>query len=75
MNGVETFARDKNLLEHVDILKKGAQVAQNPDAFEQIESLDHGELEALRQERDRKWKHPMALYVTIMVCSIGAAVQ
>jgi hypothetical protein len=75
MDDVETFARDKNLLEIVDVLKKGAQVAQNPGNFEQIESLDQGELEALRQEKDHKWKHPRTLYATIVVCSIGAAVQ
>jgi hypothetical protein len=75
MDDVEIFAREKNLLEFVDVLKKGAQVAQNPGNFEQIESLEQGEVEALRQEKDNKWKHPLTLYLTIAVCSIGAAVQ
>lgn len=75
MDRVETFARDNGLLEFVDVLKKGARVAQNPGNFEEIESLEQEELEALRQEKDHKWKHPRSLYLTIMVCSIGAAVQ
>lgn len=75
MHDVETFASDNNLLDFVNVLKKGAQVAQNPDNFEQMENLDQDELEALRKERDHKWKHPFTLYATIAVCSIGAAVQ
>lgn len=75
MDGVEMFARDKNLLEFVDLLKKGARIAQDPGNFEQIESLDRGEVEVLRKERDHKWNHPITLYLTIAVCSIGAAVQ
>jgi hypothetical protein len=75
MDDVETFAHDKNLEDYVDILKKGAQVAQNPHDFEQVESLEPAELEALKQEKDHKWKHPITLYLTIITCSIGAAVQ
>jgi hypothetical protein len=75
MDDVEIFAREKNLEEYVDILKKGARVAQNPHNFEGVESLEPAELEALRQERDHKWKHPIVLYLTIVTCSIGAAVQ
>lgn len=75
MDDVETFAREKNLLDIVDVLKKGAQVAQNPGAFEEIESLDHEELAALRQEKASKWKQPTTLYLTIIICSVGAAVQ
>ena len=41
------------------------------------ESLDltEEEKDALRIEVTRKWKHPTKLYITIVVCSIGAAVQ
>ena len=75
MDDVETFARDHDLLELVDILKKGARVAQNPGSFEENESLDQKELELLRQEKDHKWKHPITLYLTVALCSMGAAVQ
>ena len=69
------FARNNNLLEFVDVLKKGARVAQDPESFEQIESLEPQELEALKGEKLHKWKQPLTLYFTIVTCSIGAAVQ
>lgn len=43
-------------------------------SFERLD-LSEDEKEALRVEVSHKWKHPMKLYVTIVVCSIGAAVQ
>ncbi|PSN67775.1 hypothetical protein BS50DRAFT_348632 [Corynespora cassiicola Philippines] len=75
MADVEEFANDKGLTDIIPVLKKGALVAQNPAAFEEIELLDDDDREALRQEKAHKWRHPMALYFTIIVCSIGAAVQ
>ncbi|KAH7117556.1 hypothetical protein B0J11DRAFT_87834 [Dendryphion nanum] len=75
LRDVEDFAREKDLEDIIPILKKGALVAQDPSRFEEIESLDDVERDALIQERDRKWHHPKALFWTIIVCSIGAAVQ
>lgn len=60
------------------LLRKGALVAQDPANYEDIdgaEKLDELEVEALRNEVLHKWKQPLALYVTIITCSIGAAVQ
>ncbi|OHE92134.1 hypothetical protein CORC01_12589, partial [Colletotrichum orchidophilum] len=57
------------------LLKKGALVAQNPALFESIEELDEGERDALRQEVTHRWKHPWALYYTIILNSIAAAIQ
>jgi MFS family permease len=37
--------------------------------------LEEDEKDALRTEVSRKWKHPAKLYITIVICSIGAAVQ
>lgn len=71
---VERFAAEKGLNEHVNLLKKGALVAQDPGNYENMD-LEEDEKEALRIEVTRKWKHPMLLYVTIFTCSIGAAVQ
>ncbi|KAF2006144.1 hypothetical protein P154DRAFT_603506 [Amniculicola lignicola CBS 123094] len=75
MRDVEEFAHDKDLDDLIPILKKGALVAQDPSKFEEVESLDEDELVALRNEKLHKWKHPFALYFTIITCSIGAAVQ
>lgn len=75
MQDVEDFANDKDLTDILPYLKKGALVAQDPHKFEEIEILEDEEREALRQEKAHKWKHPFSLYLTIVVCSIGAAVQ
>lgn len=75
MKNVEDFAREFGLESDIPILKKGALVAQNPPAFEQIEELDTAERDALRNEVLHKWRQPRALYVTVILCSVGAAVQ
>ena len=59
----------------IPLLKKGALVAQDPPAFEQIPELDEVERDALRNEVLHKWRQPGALYFTVILCSIGAAVQ
>lgn len=71
---VERFATENGLTEHTALLKKGALVAQDPGNYENLD-LAEDEKAALRTEVTRKWKHPTILYVTIIVCSIGAAVQ
>ncbi|KAI1258427.1 sugar transporter-domain-containing protein [Xylariaceae sp. FL1019] len=78
MRDVEAFCQEKGLEEHVLILKKGALVAQNPHAFEEIdgeEALTAEEKDALTNEVLHKWRLPWRLYLTIITCSIGAAVQ
>lgn len=75
MRDVEDFAQEKGLTDIVDVLKQGARVARDPLAFESIEDLTQDERRLLHDEVDHKWRHPFALYVTIIVCSIGAAVQ
>ncbi|KAK3944498.1 hypothetical protein QBC46DRAFT_251951 [Diplogelasinospora grovesii] len=75
---VEEFAREKGLEEHVGVLRKGALVAQDPDSYEDLtgtEKLDEAEVAALRNEVLYKWRVPRKLYLTIITCSIGAAVQ
>lgn len=75
MKDVEEFAREKDLTDIVGYLKKGALVAQDPARVENIEMLEEEEKQHLRYEKAHKWKHPLQLYITIIVCSIGAAVQ
>ncbi|MDI1489628.1 MAG: hypothetical protein OHK93_000825 [Ramalina farinacea] len=72
---VEQFAQESNMQDMAPLLKKGALVAQDPPAFESIEELDEVEREALRNEVLHKWRQPGALYFTVILCSIGAAVQ
>ena len=71
----EESAKQKELTDILPLLKKGALVAQDPPAFEKIEELDEGDKVALRQEVTHKWSQPLVLYFTIILCSIGAAVQ
>jgi MFS family permease len=78
LRDVELFAAEKGLTEHLHLLQKGALVAQDPNNYEDLHgayALDTQEVNALRNEVLHKWRHPMALYVTIFTCSIGAAVQ
>jgi hypothetical protein len=59
----------------IELLKKGALVAQDPGNYENMTELDEIEKEALRTEVTKKWTHPWKLYMTVIICSIGAAVQ
>jgi len=78
LRNVEEFAHEKDLVAAIPILRKGALVAQDPASYESIsgpEKLDDVEIEALRNEALYKWRVPRLLYLTIITCSIGAAVQ
>ncbi|KAF8528490.1 hypothetical protein BU17DRAFT_73513 [Hysterangium stoloniferum] len=75
VDNVANFAKDTNLTDISLLLRKGALVAQNPAEFESVEGLDETEREALRNEVLHKWRQPRALYLTVILCSIGAAVQ
>ncbi|KAG0653077.1 Polyol transporter [Hyphodiscus hymeniophilus] len=78
LKNVADFAQEKGLLEDLPLLQKGALVAQDPTNYEDIDgehALDDTEVEDLRNEVLHKWRHPKSLYITIITCSIGAAVQ
>lgn len=75
LQNVEDFAHTTNLTDILPLLKKGALVAQDPPAYEKVEELDDAERDALRNEIDHKWRQPKPLYLTVILCSIGAAVQ
>ncbi|KAI1341671.1 sugar transporter-domain-containing protein [Xylariaceae sp. FL0016] len=73
-----SFAADHGLTEHAGLLRKGALIAQDPTGFEKLEgaeALDEAEVYALNREISHKWSVPKLLYLTIITCSIGAAVQ
>ncbi|KFX93397.1 hypothetical protein O988_06847 [Pseudogymnoascus sp. VKM F-3808] len=78
LSDVEKFAEEKGLSEHVALLQKGALVAQDPHNYEDItgeHALTTVEIADLRNEILKKWSHPRTLYLTIALCSVGAAVQ
>lgn len=72
---MEEFATEYNVTDILPDLKKGALVARDPAEFESVPDLTESELTALRDEVLHKWRQPRALYFTIILCSIGAAVQ
>jgi len=78
LRDVEEFAQDKGLTENLFLLQKGALVAQDPTNYEDISgefALNEQEVDDLRDEVLHKWRQPAKLYMTIITCSIGAAVQ
>lgn len=75
---MDEFIRQKGLEEWRDVVRKGALVAQDPTGYEDIvgeEALDETEINALRDEVLHKWRANKTLLMTIITCSIGAAVQ
>lgn len=85
----EEFVTQKGLGRHMRLFKTAALVAQGPTDFELINGLkvadpadyegvrllEEEELEALRDEPRKRFKHPRELYWTIVLCSVGAIVQ
>ena len=71
----EEFARECGLTEHVALMQRGALVAQSPYAFREMDSITEVERRALGQELIQKWRQPRALYMTVIVCFLGAAIQ
>ncbi|BGP51893.1 hypothetical protein JCM10450v2_007853 [Rhodotorula kratochvilovae] len=69
------FAREKGLGEFEDEFAKGAQVGQDPLAFESLTILDDADRNVLRREVTHKWDQPWQLYALTICCSMAAAVQ
>jgi hypothetical protein len=72
---VETFANENNLTEILPLLRKGALVAQSPNAYNDIPELDDEEKAALLVEHEKRWSHTRTLYLTVILNSIAAAIQ
>lgn len=75
LRDVQVFAQEKGLLDHLELLKRGALLAQRPAEYQQIQELSTEEKDAVGHEYAHKWSHPFLLYMTIFTCSIGAATQ
>ncbi|KPV73265.1 uncharacterized protein RHOBADRAFT_65418 [Rhodotorula graminis WP1] len=69
------FAREKGLGEYEEEFAKGAQVAQDPLAFESLTMLNDEDRNVLRREITHKWHQPWQLYFLTICCSMAAAVQ
>lgn len=87
----EDFVTQKGLGKHMRLFKTAALVAQgpaeadygsinalilaHPAAYEGVRPIEEEELDALKDELRKRWKHPRELYWTIVLCSVGAIVQ
>jgi hypothetical protein len=72
---VDEFVAEQSLQDISPLLRAGALVAQSPQDFEDIPELSEDDKVVLRREVTHKWSQPRALYFTIILCSVGAAVQ
>ncbi|KAF8885214.1 major facilitator superfamily domain-containing protein [Infundibulicybe gibba] len=72
---VEEFARERGMEDMTLLLQKGALLAQNPKQFESIPDLDESDKAIIRRETTHKWSQPRDLYLTVVICSLAAAVQ
>lgn len=75
MADVEKFANEHDLNDILPLLKKGALIGQRPTEAGSIPELDEQDRHVLREEVTRRWHHPWALYYTIILNSIAAAIQ
>lgn len=75
ISDVRTFAEDHGLAHITGLLTKGALVARDPLSFDKVPGLTVAEIEAIRDELMHRWRQPRTLYLTVALCSIGAAVQ
>lgn len=75
LRDVDQFANDHQLTDILPLLRKGALIARDPANFQTVEGLTEVEAEAIRNEVLHRWRQPWSLYFTIILCSIGAAVQ
>ncbi|KAF7981549.1 hypothetical protein HWV62_33149 [Athelia sp. TMB] len=75
LRNVEAFAQEKQLEHILPQLRKGAILAQNPLEYETLDVLDQADRDVIRNEHEHKWSHPWTLYITVFLCSIGAATQ
>ena len=72
---IDEFAKSNNLEEILPLLVKGGLVAREPSKFASVPDITEAEKDAISNEVLHKWRQPKVLYITIILCSVGAAVQ
>lgn len=75
LRDVDEFATKYGIEDALPLLRKGALIAKDPANFETVEGLTDDERDSIRREITHKWRQPWSMYFTIILCSIGAAVQ
>lgn len=72
---MDEFIQSTSLHDERDTFLKGALIAQNPSIEASVPEITDAERQILKEEIEQKWKQPVALWLTIATCSIGAAVH
>ncbi|KAI7258041.1 MFS transporter [Hortaea werneckii] len=72
---VDVFCDKFGFQDHLEVFRKAALVAQNPDKIESIESLTDEDRYWLQLEHTKRWKLPWTMYMCIGIVSIGSAIQ
>ncbi|KAJ5752042.1 hypothetical protein N7520_008959 [Penicillium odoratum] len=75
MSNVEAYAIEHGLQDILPTLRKGALAGQDPIAASTSAMLSGQDLDVLHVEATRRWHQPWALYYTIILNSIAAAIQ
>lgn len=64
MSHVENFCSTHGLNDHVDVFRRGALAAQNPDEYHSIPDFTADDKEVLDKSRANKWWQTRMLYFT-----------
>lgn len=75
LQDVESFATEYGFEGERDLLTKGALISRDPTNFATVSGITEEERTAIANEVLHKWRQPKILYFTIILCSVGAAVQ
>ncbi|KAL7419430.1 hypothetical protein Q5752_006268 [Cryptotrichosporon argae] len=73
--GVDRFCAEQGFQDEQTLFRKAALLAQNPAKFEEYDELDDADKNWVRREKTHKWDQPRALIFTVVLASVGAAVQ
>ncbi|KAF1357999.1 sugar transporter-like protein [Lizonia empirigonia] len=72
---VDAFSKEHGFEDIQPLLRKGALIARDPTNFASVPGITQDEKSAIANEVLHKWRQPRVLYITIILCSVGAAVQ
>ncbi|KAL4785668.1 hypothetical protein BJX76DRAFT_355888 [Aspergillus varians] len=75
LHDVEEFAHEYGLANILSDLRKGSLIARDPGNFRAVPGVTPEDIHIIQEETDHKWRQPLTLYLTIILCSVGAAVQ
>lgn len=75
LKNVEEFCQQHELMDYIEVFRKGALIAQRPQAVQQMDDLTAADKEQIEREHTHKWDQPWMLYWLVSMSSLAAAVQ